>query len=108
MSFKQRPQFSDEYPIQAVAALLPKYFVEFVKAEDVSDWVQDRPGVDYGPRWVGDVGVRWEEEAKRQEEAARSAIVLPHDAELDKLMPKFGVTGAKVARKRHKSRKPKK
>ena len=89
--------------MQAVASLLPRFFVEFLRADTVSDWVQDRPGLDYGPRWHGDEGIRAEAAKKRAEDEAAAAA--DADPELDALMPSFEekkTTGppARIARRR--------
>ncbi len=52
---------------QAVAALMPKHFIEFVLSEDITDWTGDREGIDYGPRWEGDFGVRGDVEMMRRQ-----------------------------------------
>jgi hypothetical protein len=61
--FHQRPT---RQAMRAVAALLPKYFVEFVYSEDLTDWTADRPGYDYGPRWEGDPGIRGDADKRRR------------------------------------------
>lgn len=92
-----------------MASLLPRYFVEFVHAEEVSDWTQDRPGVDYGPRWPGDPGIRVRQQEQREKLAEMLADAgTSIDPELEKLLPKFPTEEpAKKPRKKHKYR-PKK
>ena len=68
--FHQRPTRLAE---KAVAALMPKRYIEFVLSDDLTDWKEDREGVDYGPRWEGDLGVRGDVEMRRREKAREDA-----------------------------------
>lgn len=76
---------------QAVANLTPRLFIEFINAEDVSDWSADRPGFDYGPRWPGDPGIRVLQQQRREAigEMLIESKVQVADPELDKLLENF-------------------
>lgn len=75
---------------------MPRFFLEFMNAEDISDWLADRPGVDYGPRWPGDKGVRVEAAERREHLTHMLTNVDVKDKELEKLMPKLTKQGEKV------------
>jgi hypothetical protein len=81
---------------------MPRAFVEFMRTEEVSDWIQDRPGVDYGPRWLGDGGVRAEQQREREKivEMLQETVVV--DPDLEKLMPRYPDEAAKKPRRRRK------
>jgi hypothetical protein len=68
--FEQRPT---RLAMRAAAALLPTMFLEFVLSGDIIDWTGDRDGVDVGPRWEGDLGVRGEAEMERRAKARETA-----------------------------------
>jgi hypothetical protein len=91
---------------QAVATLMPRVFLEFLRTEEVSDWAQDRPGVDYGPRWLGDAGIRVEQQREREKLVEMLQETVAVDPELEKLMPKYPDEAArKPRRKRKETRK---
>lgn len=74
--------------------------------EDVSDWLEDRPGFDYGPRWKGDLGIREEDKKRRQDISDMLADVVVTDPDLENLMPKLAPPPAPSrGRRRHRKKK---
>ena len=65
---------------------MPKRYIEFILADDITDWKEDRPGIDYGPRWEGDMGVRGDLVMQRRQKArddAAAALALRLKTEHD-------------------------
>ena len=78
--------------LQTIASFIPRVYIEIVHAEEISDWVKDRPGIDDGPRFPGDVGARAEAAAKAEAEAkAAEEARLAEEAARLAANPRWGV-----------------